>query len=177
MVDACHPAQIPTACLFEHGKAVWHGDVADAGAVLETWRTGKLADWLASDDTIRQAADTKLTQALSDPAEIAEVVAIMHGRPGWENDIAWPLVDRRNSLPNEVALAIALSRDAAIFDGGLDFSQLDTYALALAKAGRAADAAYVGERVIAVCAAIHGSCADEKERALAYIERAGGKQP
>lgn len=172
LTDACHPVAIPSACLFEHGKAVWSGDAAEAGAVLDARRAGKLATWLAEADSAEETAQTKMQEALSDPAKIADVVALMHGRAGWENSVAWRLVDRENPSPNAVALAVALSRDAVAYDGGIDFAHLDTYALALAKAGRIADAAYVGARVLEVCDAVDGNCSEEKRRALEFIERA-----
>lgn len=172
MTDACHPVTIPSACLYENGKALWFGEPPEASAVLEAHHAGKLADWLATADSTTQAANLAVKQALSDPAKIPDAVALLHGRSGRQNSIAWRLVDRDDPTPNEVALAVALSRDAVASDGGTNFAHLDTYALALAKAARITDAAYVGARVLAVCAAVQGNCSAEKRRAQGFIERA-----
>lgn len=169
LTDACHPVAIPSACLFEQGNAVWSGGASEAGAVLAARRTGKLAEWLAASDRADEEARTKTTEALRDPAKIPEVIALMHGRADWENSVAWNLVDRDNPSANAIALAVALSRDAVAFDGGIDFAHLDTYALALSLAGRVEDAAYVGARVIEVCDAVQGKCREEKRRANEFI--------
>ena len=172
MTDACRPSMIPSACLYNNGKALWFGGASEASPVLEAHRAGKLADWLAAADTRAEAAQLALKEALRDPAKIPEALSLMHGRADHENSVAWNLVDRDDPSPNAVALAVALSRDAVASDGGIDFAHLDTYALALAKAGRVADAAYVGARVLEVCAAVQGKCSEEKQRAKEFIERA-----
>jgi hypothetical protein len=172
LTEACHPTAIPRACLYDKDKMVWTGEPSEAAAVLEARRAGKLAAWLAdaarSEETVRAQAK----EALTDPSKIAEVVAATHGRAGRQNSIAWDLVDRDNPSRGAVALAVALARDAVASDGGLDFALLDTYALALAKAGRVRDAAQVGKRVIAVCEAVQGKCAEERKRAEDFIARA-----
>lgn len=173
LTDACHPVAIPSACLFENGKVVWTGDPSEAGPVLDARRAGKLAAWLADADRADEAARDQAKAALHDPSKIADVVATTHGRAGWQNSIAWDLVDRESPSPGAVSLAVALARDAVASDGGIDFAHLDTYALALAKAGRMQDAAYVGKRVIAVCEAVQGKCDTERERAEDFIARAG----
>jgi len=172
LTKACDAVAIPSACLFVRGKPVWTGEVSEASAVVEANRAGKLAEWHASADAANEAAQQKTDEALRDPNKIPELLAIMHGHADWENSVAWRLVDRDNPSRNAVALAVALSRDAVVSDGGIDFAHLDTYALALAQAGRAADAAYVGARVIAVCSAVNGKCPEEKRRALEFIESA-----
>jgi hypothetical protein len=171
---ACHPMSIPSACLYENGQVLWAGDATDAPAVAEAHKAGKLDAWLASGAKADDAVQTLAETALQDQTKIPEVVAATHGRAGWQNSIAWDLVDRERVSPGAAALAVALSRDAVASDGGIDFAHLDTYALALAKAGKVEDAAYVGERVIAVCAAVQGHCSEEKRRAEEFIERARG---
>jgi hypothetical protein len=169
---ACHPVAIPSACLYENGKVVWDGGASEASAVLDAHQAGKLDAWLASADAAYELAKHKYEQALHDPSMIPDVVALMHGHPDWQNSFAWDLVDREAPPANEVAVAVALARDAVAFDHGIDFAHLDTYALALAKAGRVTDAAYVGERVLAVCKAVQGNCRQEKQRALEFIAAA-----
>jgi len=172
MTDACHPVAIPSACLYANGKVLWTGDAAEAGAVLEAQAAGKLAAWLAGEEEAEATFKAQAKEALRDPSKIAAAVATTHGRAGWQNSVAWNLVDRDQPSPGAVELAVALSRDAVASDGGIDFAHLDTYALALSKAGRAVDAAYVGARVIAVCGAVAGKCTEEKTRAEDFIARA-----
>jgi len=172
LVDACHPVAIPSACLFEHGKVLWSGGVSEVAAVLEAHRANKLAAFLAQADSNAEAARAVAREALSDPAKIPTVVTLMHGAADEQNSIAWRLVDRDDPSPNAIALAVALARDAVALDGGLDFAHLDTYALALSRAGRDKDAAYVGMRVIAVCDAVHGNCSEERRRAEQFVAKA-----
>jgi hypothetical protein len=174
MTKACEPHAIPSACLYAKGKVLWTGDAAGAGAALEAHAAGKLAAWVAGEAEAEAQfkEHAKAALAESDPAKIAAAVAVTHGRAGWQNSVAWNLVDREQVSEGAAALAVALSRDAVASDGGVDFAHLDTYALALAKAGRAGDAAYVGARVIEVCEAVQGKCSQEKQRAEEFIARA-----
>ena len=169
LTDACHPRVIPSSCLFHKGKVLWTGSPGEAGVVLAAHQAGKLDTWLANAETAELEAKRLAQEALEDPSKIPAVVAASHGRVGWQNSIAWRLVDRDDPSPNGVALAVALARDAVASDGGIDFAHLDTYALALAKAGRVEDAAYVGARVIAVCDAVEGNCREERRRAEEFI--------
>ena len=172
MTDACHPVAIPSACLYAKGKVLWTGDASEAGAVLEAHGAGKLDAWLANEQSAETEFKVLAKEAMQDPSKIAAAVAVTHGRAGWQNSVAWNLVDRDDVSPGAAKLAVELSRDAVASDGGIDFAHLDTYALALSKAGRTADAAYVGARVIAVCDAIQGKCGEEKRRAEEFIARA-----
>ena len=170
MTDACHPVAIPSACLYAKGKVLWTGDASEAGPVLEAHAAGKLAGWLAGEEAAEETFKAQAAEAMKDSSKIAAAVATTHGRAGWQNSVAWNLVDRDNPTPGAVELAVALARDAVASDGGIDFAHLDTYALALSKAGRAADAAHVGARVIAVCD-VQGKCTEEKTRAEDFISR------
>ena len=172
LADACDPVAIPSACLYAHGKVLWTGGVSEVAAVLEAQRGHKLAAFLTQADESLGAARDVAKQALTDPAKIPSVVTLMHGHADEQNSIAWRLVDRDDPSPNAVALAVALSRDAVALEGGLDFAHLDTYALALSRAGRDADAAYVGRRVVAVCDAVQGNCSAERKRAEQFIASA-----
>jgi len=172
MTTACHPVAIPSACLYAQGKVLWTGSASEAGPVLAAHAAGKLPAWLAGEEAAETTFKVQAQEAIKDRSKIAAAVATTHGRAGWQNSVAWNLVDRDNPTPGAVELAVALSRDAVAVDGGIDFAHLDTYALALSKAGRTADAAHVGARVIAVCDAVQGKCTEEKTRAEDFIARA-----
>ncbi len=168
----CHPRAIPMACLYDKGKVVWVGGAGEAAVVADQHRKGTLPNWLANRVRSSKEIGSHVAEALTDASKIEAVVELTRGRSSEQNSIAWDLVDKDAPTTNEIALAVALSRDAVALDGGIDFAHLDTYALALAKAGRMADAAHVGMRVIEACDAVKGRCSEEKERARSFIAKA-----
>jgi hypothetical protein len=101
--------------------------------------------------------------------DIAEIAKATQVDPGWQKEIAWHLVGSRDASSNDIALAVALAHEAVAADGGLDFSLLDTYSLALSKANLPGEAATVSWRVLAICALVHAECMVERRRAYAYI--------
>jgi hypothetical protein len=169
--EPCRVVGIPSACLYANGEVLWSGSPGDAWAPLEALRDGSLAAWSANHETSSDLVRARLRGDLS-PVAIEAVLNATHGMPGWQNSSAWDRVDQERPSQRELALGVALSRDAVAMDGGIDFAHLDTYALALAKAGRMPDAAAVGRRVLEMCEAVAGKCDTEAERARGFIAMA-----
>jgi hypothetical protein len=164
----CGAAAIPMACLVDRGRVVFRGSAASARLVLDAHGDGRFGARLAANAAAQAAVVARLVLGVSD-TDIAEIVNATHGDHGWQNRIAWQLASRRNASATDVALAVALARDVVAADGGLDYSHLDTYTLALSKAGLPDDAAAVGWRVLAVCKTVHADCMVERRRAYAFI--------
>ena len=80
-------------------------------------------------------------------------VATLHGFAGEENSIAWGLVDKPSPTKAELALGVALARDAVESTGALDFALLDTLNVGLTKSGDTAEAERVSRRVVVTCLA------------------------
>ena len=96
-------------------------------------------------------------------------MAATHHDPKLQNTIALGFASKKEPQGAEVALAVALARDAVASEGGFDYVHLDTYSLALSKANLPDEAAAVGWRVLHVCRATYGNCMIEKRRAYLYI--------
>jgi len=164
----CEASSIPMACLVDRGRVVFRGSVDSARHVLDVHGDARFDATLAADATAKAAVVARLALGVGG-AEIAEIVEATHRDPGWQHGIAWQLASRRDASATDLAFAVALARDVVAADGGLDYSHLDTYQLALSKAGLADDAAVVSRRLLAVCAKVHGSCMVERRRAYAFI--------
>jgi hypothetical protein len=169
--ELCGIRFVPAACLVSGDRVLWQGGAADAQAVLDAHLAGSLTARLEQSD----AVDSDLAAARAgDPAARERVLAATRGFASRENSIAWDLVSSDEVTRAELVLSLALAQDATNATSGLDFAILDTYALALHKAGDGAAAARVGRRVIAVCEAVGGRCSEERQRAEELIAAAGG---
>lgn len=164
----CGAAAIPIACVVDRGRVVFRGSADSARHVLDAYGDARFDARLAGDAAAQAAVAARLGLGVGGD-DIAEIVQATHGDHGWQNSIAWGLASRRDASATDVALAVALARDVNAASGGLDFSYLDTYQLALSKAGHADEAAAVGWRVLAVCKTVHADCMVERRRAYAFI--------
>jgi hypothetical protein len=169
LAERCQARAIPTACLVDKGRVLYTGSADGAARVLDAYATGSLETALGAHDKARAEVRDRVELGVTTDDDIAAIVKLTHGDAGWQNSMAWSLADRDQVSKTGAALAVALARDAVASDGGVDFAHLDTYALALSRAGRTDDAATVGERVIAVCAVVRGKCTEERRRALEFI--------
>lgn len=164
----CDARAIPLACLIDHGRVVFRGHAISAPHVLDAYLAGQLDATRAADAAARAAVAVRLSLGI-DAATIDALVAATHHDPGWQSDLAWRLASPTDAPPAAVALALALARDAVTAEGGLDYAHLDTFALALSKAGFPEDAALVSWRLLAMCSSVHAKCLLEKRRAYGFI--------
>jgi len=164
----CGAATIPIACLVDRGRVVFRGATVSARHVLDAYYDKTLDTVLSADVAAHASVVAKLGMGVG-RADIPDIVKGTHSDPGWQSAIAWQLASQQDASATDVALAVALARDAVAADGGLDYSHLDTYALALSKAGLAEDAALVSWRVLNVCSIVRSECMVERHRAYAYI--------
>jgi len=165
----CGAEAIPLACLVDRGRIVYRGSADSARKLLDAYGQGRFEAALAAAAAARANVVAKLGLGVFAPADIAEIVAATHGDPGWQNSLAWQLATRDHASPTDLALAVALARDVVGDEGGLDFLHLDTYQLALSKAGFPDQAAAVSWRVLHLCKTVSAECMIEKRRAWAYI--------
>lgn len=168
----CEVTGLPMACLVDKDhERLWRGEPGNGQRVLTAFAAGRLEAATAETERavalIGQALEPSADDALGDKALDAAA-----GLGGYENNVAWPLVEKGKALP----FAAGLARDAAVSTGGLDFASLDTYALALFKLGHRAEALSVSTRAMAVCDALGASCTDERAR-HAEFRAAAGKDP
>lgn len=179
----CAAQAIPLVCLVDRGRVVFRGSADRARGMLDAYLAGKADDAVAADASAKARTLARIALGGLDADEIAELVAMTHGDPVFQNSIAWQLAAKQPASPTDLALAVALSRDAVATDGGVNFLHLDTYSLALSKANLSNDAAAVSWRVLTLCRTVSGECMIEKRRAYAYIYYArergmpNGKRP
>ena len=167
LASTCGVSAIPAACLLEGNRAVWSGDPLDGAAVIDAYLAGTLDDVLAK----MRKGDELCRDAGAHPEKRPLALAALRGFAGRENHFAWVIVDHASSSPSELALSVALARDAVESTGALNFNNLDTYAVALTKSGDEKEAARVEKRVIAVCDAVEGQCSEERARAKKLLAR------
>ncbi len=164
----CGAEAIPLACLVDRGRIIYRGSADSARKLLDGYAQGRFEAARIAAAAARAGVVAKLALGVSG-GDIAEIVAATHGDPGWQNSLAWQLATRDVASPTDLALAVALARDVVGEDGGLDFLHLDTYQLALSKAGFPDQAAAVSWRVLHLCKTVSAECMIEKRRAWAYI--------
>ena len=168
----CEVTGLPMACLVdkEH-KRLWRGEPGNGQKVLSAFVTGRLDTAIAETERAVGLIDKAVEQPADDEAR-ARAIEAASGLGGYENFIAWPLVEKGAAL----TLAAALARDATVSTGGLDFASLDTYALALWKLGHRMEALGASTRAMAVCDALGTTCTDERARHEQF-RAAAGKDP
>jgi hypothetical protein len=145
--------------LDEKSNVVASGEGGDVTRELELARAKQAWD----KNAILERATTAIDAAIAAPEDAslrARAVEAARGLGHLENDRAWDLAQAKQAPE----LAVALARDAAESADGLDIATLDTYAYALAQAGRAAEAVAVQTRTLAVCDWVATSCSEERER-------------
>jgi hypothetical protein len=165
LAKTCRVTAIPAACLLDGTRPLWTGSADDGAAVLDGFVSGHLDDVLSRE----KEADAAWRSAVLSADKRSEAVSVLHGLAGQENAIAWNLVDKKAPTPNELALGVALARDAVESTSALDFAILDTYNVGLTKTGDHAEAARVSKRLVALCDALRGDCSDERSRAEAVL--------
>ncbi len=163
----CRAAAIPMACLVDRGRVIYHGPAVSARHVLDEYSRANEAVVVEEAANHARAVAWLATGVTSDRFD--EFVAATHNDPGWQHAIALQLAQRRPASATDLVLAVQLGRAAVAAGGGLDYIHLDTYNLALSKAGHAEDADKVSWRVLAVCITSHGECLTERTRAYGFI--------
>jgi hypothetical protein len=168
--ELCDIHGLPMSCLVDADhKMLWRGEPGSAKKILTAMENGRLDQAVAASKDVVDIVD-KAKAAPDDKALRARAVAAAAGLGGYENSVAWPLVEKGESLE----LAVALARDSTIATGGLDFASLDTYAFGLWKLGHKEQALAAAKRGMDVCDALKASCSEERAR---YEEfKAGLKQ-
>ena len=165
----CGVRTIPFACLVDRGRIVFRGPPINLRRALDAFDRGPqpLDAQLAE-----QRAKMRLGFGVW-PDDVEEFVEQTSGDPHWQHQIAFSLAARPEASATDLVLAVALARAAVAAGGGLDYWNLDTYSLALSKAGRAEDAATVAWRVLDLCRKTQSKCMFERVRAsgLIYIWR------
>jgi hypothetical protein len=158
--ELCDIHGLPMSCLVDADhKMLWRGEPGNAKKILTAMENGRLDQAVAAS---KEAADIvdKAKAAPDDKTLRARAVAAAAGLGGYENSVAWPLVEKGEALE----LAVALARDATIATGGLDFASLDTYAFGLWKLGHKEQALAAAKRGMDVCDALKVACSEERGR-------------
>lgn len=166
---ACGAAEIPVACVYHRGRVVFRGAGASAKHVLDAYAKARAVEEAAEIYAGRARAIAKLTMGVTEREDIDEIVKLSARDPGWQNAIAYTLAARREESPTDVSLAVELAHSVVASEGGLDYTHLDNYALALSKANLPEHAAMVCWRVLALCKLVYSECMIEKRRSYAYI--------
>jgi len=165
----CGVRTIPFACLVDRGRIVFRGPPINLRRALDAFDRGPQP---LDAQVAEQRAKMRFAFGVG-PDDVEELVEQTSGDPHWQHQIAFSLAGRPEASATDLVLAVALARAAVAAGGGLDYWNLDTYSLALAKAGRAEDAATVGWRVLDLCRKTQSKCMFERVRAsgLIYIWR------
>lgn len=165
----CGAAEIPMACVVDRGRVVFRGSGVTARHVLDGYAERRATETAAEIMGARSQAIARLALGVVDREDIDAIVKLTERDPGWQNTIAYTLAARREAGPTDAALAVELAHSVVASEGGLDYTHLDNYALALSKANLPEHAAAVCWRVLALCKTVHSECMIEKRRAYAYI--------
>lgn len=161
----CGVRTIPFACLVDRGRIVFRGPPINLRRALDAFERGP-----RTLDAQLAEPRTKMRIAFGvRAADVDDVVDQTNGDPHWQHQTAFSLIENPEASGTDLVLAVALARAAVVAGGALDYWNLDTYAHALAKAGRAEDAATVAWRVLDVCRKAQGKCMIERMRASAII--------
>jgi thiol-disulfide isomerase/thioredoxin len=169
MQAKCGAAEIPIACVVDRGRVVFRGAGVTARHVLDAYAQKRSIEEAADIIGARGLAIARLTMGVTDLEDIREIVKLTARDPGWQNSMAYTLAANREATPTDLALAVELAQSVVASEGGLDYTHLDNYALALSKANLPEHAAAVCWRVLALCKTVHSECMIEKRRAYAYI--------
>lgn len=170
LAKQCGNSLLPYSCLVVQNKVIWQGFPGIAPAVVDAYLRGELNAFLRQQEADETRIESLLESPTLTPQNIQAIVQASHANPDRQNGIAWGLANRENIPEDKLKLAIALAVDAVRTDGGTDFAQLDTLAVALHKAGRVNDARDVALRVLDLCRVMGDEhCSDEKARAFRYI--------
>ena len=161
----CGVRTIPFACLVDRGRIVFRGPPINLRRALDAFDRGPQT---LDAQLAEQRAKARFAFGVG-PDDVEEVVDQTNGDPHWQHQIAFSLAAHPKASGTDLALAVALARAAVVAGGGLDYWNLDTYALALSKAGRAEDAATVAWRVLDLCRKSQSKCMIERMRASTLI--------
>ncbi len=161
----CGVRTIPFACLVDRGRIVFRGPPINLRRALATFDRGPQT---LDAQVAEQRAKVRVGFGVW-PDDVEELVEQTSGDPQWQHQIASSLATRPEASGTDLVLAVALARAAVVAGGGLDYWNLDTYSLALSKAGRAEDAATVGWRVLDLCRKSQSKCMIERIRASGLI--------
>lgn len=164
----CGVRTIPAACLVDHGRVVVRTAPLNIRHVLDAYGAATLDAQLAAETSRRATVAARLALGVSTD-EVDAIVEATASDPQWQHAIALALASRFDATASDLVFAVALARAAVAAGGGLDYVHLDTYSLALSKAGRPEDAAAVSRRVLALCARVHSECMIERRRAYGYL--------
>lgn len=167
--NKCGASEIPMACIVDRGRVVFRGQGVTARHVLDAYGERKGPETAAAIVGGRAQAIARIALGVVDKQDIDDIVKLSARDPGWQNTLVYTLAARRESNPTDLALAVELARNVVESEGGLDYTHLDNYALALSKANLPEHAAAVCWRVLALCKTVHSECMIEKRRAYAYI--------
>ncbi|NUO50921.1 MAG: hypothetical protein HOV80_18870 [Polyangiaceae bacterium] len=158
--ELCDIHGLPMSCLVDADhKVLWRGEPGSARKILTAMENGRIDQAVAASKEVVDIVD-KARAAPDDKTLRARAVAAAAGLGGYENSVAWPLVEKGEALD----LAVALARDSTIATGGLDFASLDTYAFGLWKLGHKEQAVAAAKRGMDVCDALKASCTEERGR-------------
>ncbi len=161
----CGVRTIPFACLVDRGRIVFRGPPINLRGALDAFDRGpRMLD--------AQLAEPRAKMRFAfgvGPDDVEELVDQTKGDPYWQHQVASSLASRPEASGTDLVLAVALARAAVVAGGGLDYWNLDTYSLALSKAGRAEDAATVAWRVLDLCRKSRSMCTIERVRASVLI--------
>jgi thiol-disulfide isomerase/thioredoxin len=166
----CGLRTIPFACVVHRDRVVFRGAPSNLRHALDAFdRDPAALDAQLANELARRTSITARLAAGVEPEEFDEIVEQTSGDPHWQHAIAFAFAARPAPSGTDLVLAVALARAAVVAGGGLDFWHLDTYSLALSKAGRAEDAANVGWRVLSLCRKAQAKCMMERRRANGLI--------
>ena len=178
LAGPCGLRTIPFACLVHRGRVLYRGAPSNLRYALDAYDGGTLQEQLAADVARRALVTGRLALGVG-PDDVDEIVEHTRSDPHWQHAIAFALAARPDASGTDLVLAVALARAAVIAGGGLDYGHLDTYSLALSKAGRSEEAAAVGWRVLALCKKSESKCMMERRRAyglIYYWQQTGGRR-
>ncbi len=161
----CGVRTIPFACLVDRGRIVFRGPPINLRRALDAFERGPQTP---DAQLAEQRAKVRFAFGVG-PDDAEGIVEQTNGDPHWQHQIAFSLAANPEASGTDLVLAVALARAAVVAGGGLDYWNLDTYSHALAKAGRAEDAATVAWRVLELCRKSQSKCMVERMRASAII--------
>jgi hypothetical protein len=161
--EHCGVMFLPAACLVEGDTVLWSGEAQNAAAILDAYVAHGTDEPLDRTRSLPNDVDMSSGEARD------RVRAALAGYAGTENTLAWDIADDSAASAEELGLAVDLARDASNTTQGLDYAILDTYALALSRAGHTDEAATVAKRVLDLCDLLGASCHEERARAEAFV--------
>jgi thiol-disulfide isomerase/thioredoxin len=164
LAGRCGVRTIPFACVVHRDRIVFRGAPINLRHALDAF--GR--DTALGEVTARVTATAQLAAGIA-PEDVDALVEATRHDPSWQHSIAFAIAARPAPSGTDLVLAVALARAVVALGGGLDYGHLDTYSLALSKAGRPEDAAGVGWRVLSLCRKTQSKCMMERIRANGLI--------